>query len=142
MEINLSILDIKKILPHRYPFLLVDRVTYHSENEIKGYKNVSANESFFEGHFPEQPVMPGVLIVEALAQLGAIHTLSKEENKEKIAYLVGIDKVKIKQMVLPGDRLDLHVELISEKSSIGKAKITAFVNNKKCLTGEVTFFVK
>ena len=109
----LGVNEIKDIIPHRYPFLLVDRVTEIVDGvSIKGYKNVSSNEPFFNGHFPTYPVMPGVLILEALAQLGAVAILSKDEFKGKIGFLVGADKVRWKKQVVPGDKLELEVEII------------------------------
>ncbi len=138
----LGIKEIKEILPHRYPFLLVDRVEEIVEGvSVKGYKNVSANEQFFNGHFPEYPVMPGVLILEALAQLGAIAILSKEEYKGKIGFLVGADKVKWRKQVVPGDRLDLEIEIVRMKGSIGVGKGTATVDGKKVCEGEIMFAI-
>ena len=110
MDIN----EIREILPHRYPFLLVDRVTEVVEGKsIKGYKNVTINDQFFQGHFPEKPIMPGVLILEALAQLGAVSILSMDEFKGKIPMFAGADKVKWRKPVVPGDRLDLSCEIIT-----------------------------
>ncbi len=107
----LGIKEIKEIIPHRYPILLIDRVTEIVEGvSAKGYKNVSINEQFFQGHFPDHPVMPGVLILEALAQVGAVAILSKEEFKGKIPFFAGADKVRFKKKVVPGDRLDLSVK--------------------------------
>jgi 3-hydroxyacyl-[acyl-carrier-protein] dehydratase len=142
MEILMDILKIKEILPHRYPFLLLDRVTKIDGNQAWGYKNVTANEEFFNGHFPEHPVMPGVLVVEALNQLGAVVMLNDERFKNKIAFLVGMDKIKITRQVVPGDRLDLHVELVNEKMGIGVAKVNASVDGKTCLKGEVKFAIR
>ena len=107
MDIN----QIKEILPHRYPFLLIDRVISIDGNKIVAIKNVTANENYFQGHFPIEPVMPGVLIIEALAQTGAVAILSKDEFKGKIAYFAGIDKAKFRRKVVPGDTLRLEVEL-------------------------------
>lgn len=138
----LGIKEIKEILPHRYPFLMIDRIEEIVEGEsVKGYKNVSANEEFFNGHFPEYPVMPGVLILEALAQLGAVAVLSKEEFKGKIGFLVGADKVRWKKQVVPGDRLDLFVELVKMKGNIGVAKGKATVDGKIVCEGEIMFAI-
>ncbi len=138
----LDIKQIKEIIPHRYPFLLVDRVEEVVEGvSAKGYKNVSANEVFFNGHFPEYPVMPGVLILEALAQLGAISILSKEEFKGKIGFLAGADKVRWKKQVVPGDRLDLSIEIIKMKGSIGVGRGIATVDGKKVCEGEIMFAI-
>ena len=106
---ELDIKQIMEIIPHRQPFLLIDRVTEMVPGQsIKGYKNVSYNEPYFAGHFPQEPVMPGVLQLEALAQLGAVAVLSLEENKGKTAYFAGVNSAKFKQKVVPGDRLDLE----------------------------------
>ena len=124
--------EIQEIIPHRYPFLLVDRIDYISEDktEIIGTKCVSANEMQFMGHFPNKHVMPGVLIVEALAQTGCVLLLSKEENKNKIGYFAGINKMRFKQMVLPGDVLTLKVKLMNNKANIYIAEVCATVENK------------
>ena len=111
----LTVKEIKEILPHRYPFLMIDRVEEVIEGKsAKGYKNVTINENFFNGHFPEYPVMPGVLILEALAQMGAICILSMEDFKGKIGFLVGADKVRWKKQVMPGDKLELEIEISSQ----------------------------
>src|SRR5690554_8011947 len=113
---TLDINEIIKRIPHRYPFLLVDRVTELIPGECaKGFKNVTINEPFFQGHFPGHPVMPGVLILEALAQLGAAVVLGSKEYKDKLALFTGIDNVRFRRQVIPGDRLDLQVEIIKMK---------------------------
>lgn len=138
----LTIKEIKEILPHRYPFLMVDRVEEIVLGQsARGYKNVSANEEFFNGHFPEYPVMPGVLILEALAQLGAIAILSMEEHKGKLGFFVGADKVKWRKQVVPGDRLDLHIEIIKMRGPIGIGKGTATVDGKVACEGEIMFSI-
>src|SRR5690554_645731 len=110
---NLDINEIMERIPHRYPFLLVDRVTELIPGKsAKGYKNVTINEPFFQGHFPGRPIMPGVLILEALAQLGAVILLGSEENKGRLALFTGIDKVRFRRQVVPGDQLQLEAELI------------------------------
>lgn len=129
--------QIQEIIPHRYPFLLIDRVDEMSENEILATKCVSANEMQFMGHFPQKHVMPGVLIVEALAQTGCVLLLSKEEYKNKIAYFAGINKVRFKKQVLPGDVLKLHVRFISNKASIFISEIKATVDDKVVCSGEI-----
>ncbi len=124
----LDIEAIRDILPHRYPFLLVDRVTEISaEGTIKGYKNVSVNEPMFTGHFPGKAVFPGVLIMEALAQLGAVMILRRYPKEQRMAFFAGIDKARFKRQVLPGDRMDLEVTLVRDRGSFvvmhGKASV-------------------
>src|SRR5699024_2579964 len=117
----LSAHDIKDIIPHRYPFLLVAKVIDKEEGKrVVGLLNVSINQQILQGHFPEHPVMPGVLILEALAQVGAIAVLDMEENKGKIGFLAGVDKCRFKREVTPGDQLQLEVEIIRMKGQIGK----------------------
>ena len=138
MDIN----EIREILPHRYPFLLVDRVTEVVEGKsIKGYKNVTINDQFFQGHFPEKPIMPGVLILEALAQLGAVSILSMNEFKGKIPMFAGADKVKWRKPVVPGDRLDLSCEIIKLRGPIGIGKAVATVEGKKVCEAEIMFAI-
>lgn len=139
----LDIQKIKDIIPHRYPFLLVDKVTEMEQGKrIVGYKNVTINEPFFQGHFPDHPVMPGVLIVEALAQVGAIAVLDIEENKGKIGFLAGIDKCRFKRQVIPGDELKLEIEITRMKGPIGKGKGKATVNGELACQAEITFAIK
>ncbi|KEI01949.1 3-hydroxyacyl-ACP dehydratase FabZ [Clostridium botulinum] len=138
----LGIKEIQKIIPHRYPFLLVDRVEeLEPGKRAVGYKNVTMNEYFFQGHFPEEPVMPGVLQIEALAQLGAIALLSMEEFKGKIAYFGGINKAKFRHKVVPGDVLKLEVEIIKMKGPAGIGKAIATVDGKKAAEAEIMFAV-
>lgn len=116
----LDIHEIKAILPHRYPFLLVDRIIELEEGKrALGLKNVTANEEFFTGHFPDYPVMPGVLIVEALAQVGGVAMLASEEHRGKLAFFAGIDKCRFKKQVKPGDQLQLEVEITRLRGTIG-----------------------
>ena len=119
----MDIQGIQKIIPHRYPFLLIDKiVSLEPGKRAVGIKNVTMNEPFFQGHFPDYPVMPGVLIIEALAQVGAVAVLSMEENKGKIALFAGIDKLRMRRQVKPGDTLTLELELTRLRGSIGKRK--------------------
>lgn len=135
--------DIKNIIPHRYPFLLVDKITeIDNGKRVTGIKNVTVNEPFFQGHFPDYPVMPGVLILEALAQTGAVVMLQKEENKGKIGFLAGIDNCRFKRQVVPGDQLKLEVEIIRLKGPIGKGKATATVNGETACEAEIMFAIK
>lgn len=139
----LDVQQIKEIIPHRYPFLLVDKIIEQEEGKrVVGIKNVTINEPFFQGHFPEYPVMPGVLILEALAQTGAIAVLGKEENKGKIGFLAGIDKCRFKQQVKPGDQLRLEVEIIRIKGPIGKGKAIATVEGNTVCEAEIMFAVR
>ena len=121
---------IKSCLPHRYPFLLVDRILDISDNKIIGIKNVTANEPFFVGHFPEKPVMPGVLILEAMAQCGGVLVAQKIENpSEKLVFFMSIDKAKFRKVVEPGDQLKLVVELLRFQGKIVKMKTEAYVED-------------
>lgn len=134
--------EIKEIIPHRYPMLLVDRVTEIVEGvSAKGYKNVTINEQFFQGHYPDHPVMPGVLILEALAQVGAVAILSKKENKGKLPLFAGADKVRWKKKVVPGDRLDLSVEIIKMRGPIGVGRGIATVDGVKACVAEIIFAI-
>ena len=134
--------QIMEIIPHRYPFLLVDQAEIlEDEMGAIGYKNVTINEPFFQGHFPKEPVMPGVLIVEALAQVGAIALLSQEAHKGKIAYFGGIKEARFRQKVLPGDRLKLECTIIKQKGPIGIGKGIATVDGKKVCEAELTFAI-
>lgn len=137
----MDIKEIMSIIPHRYPFLLIDRVDSIEDNKIVAIKNVTMNEYFFQGHFPVEPVMPGVLIIEALAQAGAVALLSKDEFKGKIAYFGGIDKAKFRRKVVPGDTLTLEVELTKIRSMAGIGKGIAYVNGKKAAEAELTFMI-
>ncbi|MGD6870866.1 3-hydroxyacyl-ACP dehydratase FabZ [Sutcliffiella horikoshii] len=136
----LDINEIKAIIPHRYPFLLIDRIVELEEGQRAiGIKNVTANEEFFNGHFPEFPVMPGVLIVEALAQVGAVAMLKKEENKGRLAFFTGIDNCRFKKQVVPGDQLRLEVEMTRVRGSIGKGKGVATVDGQLVCELEMMF---
>ena len=138
----MDIKEIMKILPHRPPFLLIDRVEGIVEGEkIVAVKNVTMNEPYFVGHFPQEPVMPGVLIVEAMAQAGAVAVLSMEQFKGKTAYFGGIDKAKFRRKVVPGDTLRIEVEIIKLKMNAGIGKGTAYVDGKKACEAEITFLI-
>jgi|SRR5262249_17891629 len=137
---GMDIRQIKELLPHRYPFLLVDRITYLEPGQkALGFKNLTANEQFFEGHFPFRPVMPGVLMVEALAQLACVTILVKDEYKGCLGVFTGIDGFKFRNMVVPGDRLDLEVELIKIRGPLGRVKCVAKVGDKIACEGEFSF---
>ncbi len=138
----LNINEIKAIIPHREPFLLIDRIdALEAGQSASGIKNVTYNEYFFRGHFPEEPVMPGVLIIEALAQTGAVAILSVEENKGKTAYFAGLNKVKFKRKVVPGDTLTLDVEIVRQKGPVGIGNGIAKVGDEVAVTCELTFYV-
>ena len=140
MELNSN--EIQEILPHRYPFLLVDRITDCKPGQwAKGIKCVSANEMQFMGHFPQKHVMPGVLLIEALAQVGAIAILTKEENKGKLAFFGGIKNARFKQQVIPGDVVELECEITAQKGPVGFGKGIAKVNGKVAVTAEVSFAI-
>lgn len=134
--------EIKKIIPQREPFLMIDEIEDYIPGEsATAYKNVDASEWYFKGHFPENPIMPGVLIVESLAQTGAVAILSLEENKGKNALFGGIDKMKFKKTVVPGDKLKLEVKIIRKKGPIGVGEAVATCEGKIVARGELTFAV-
>lgn len=134
--------EIMDIIPHRYPFLLIDTIEELEPGErALGKKCVSVNEPFFQGHFPGNPVMPGVLIMEALAQVGAVAILSKPEFKGRTAYFAGIDKARFRQKVVPGDVLMLETTIIKSKGPIGIGQAVAKVNDKKVAEAELTFAI-
>lgn len=138
MELNSN--EIERILPHRYPFLMVDRITECIPGKsAKGIKCVSANEVQFCGHFPGQHMMPGVLMIEALAQTGAVAMLMEEENKGKLAVFGGIKNARFKQQVIPGDVIELECEIITRRGPIGIGKALAKVNGKTAVTAELSF---
>lgn len=138
----LSAKEIMEIIPHRQPFMLIDTVEELTPGvRAVAKKCVSYNEPFFQGHFPAEPVMPGVLIVEALAQTGAVAILSLEENKGKTAYFAAIQSAKFKKKVAPGDVLMLETEIIKQKGSIGIGKATATVDGKVAVQAELTFAI-
>lgn len=135
--------QIKEILPHRYPFLLVDRITEcEPGKKAVGIKCVSANEMHFVGHFPGKQVMPGVLILEALAQTGAVAILSEEENKGKIVFFGGVKQARFKRQVIPGDVLTLECEIINRKGLVGHGKAVAKVDGKVAVVAELTFAIE
>jgi len=123
--------EIKKIVPHRYPYLLVDRVTEINGTEsIKGYKNITFNEPLFQGHFPQQAIFPGVLSVEAMAQLGAVLVLRKFPEEKRLAYFASIEKAKFRKLVVPGDRLDLELKVVRDRETFVIMEGKAFVDGK------------
>jgi len=136
----LNIEQIKEIIPHRYPFLLVDQILeLEPGKRAVGKKNVTMNEEFFQGHFPDYAVMPGVLIIEALAQVGAVAVLSLDEHKGKLAFFAGIDNVRFKEQVRPGDTLTLEVEMTTLRRGIGKGHAIARVGDKIAAEGDLMF---
>ncbi len=140
---KLGIKEIQEIIPHRHPFLLIDTIE-ELEPGVRavGYKSITYNEPQFLGHFPQEPVMPGVMMIEALAQVGAVAILSVEENKGKIAYFGGISSAKFKQKVVPGDRLKLECEIIKQKGPLGVGKATATnAEGKVAVIAELTFMI-
>lgn len=138
----LNIKEIQEIIPHRHPFLLLDAIEDYEPGEYAvGYKCVTYREDFFKGHFPEKPVMPGVLIMEALAQAGAVAILSIPENRGKIAFFGGIQKCRFKGMVVPGDKLKLETRIIKRKGPLGVGEAVASVDGKVVASAELTFMV-
>lgn len=140
MKLPLGAVEIRALIPHRYPFLLVDRVD-ELEPGVRavGVKNVTQNEPFFEGHFPEYPVMPGVLIVEAMAQVGAVGVMAVEEYRQKLALFAGIDGVRFRRQVVPGDVLRMEVEISRLKGQIGRGKGRATVDGQRVCEADLMF---
>lgn len=140
-EILMDVTEIRRFLAHRYPFLLVDRVTqFESGKSLTAIKNVTINEPFFNGHFPDQPIMPGVLIIEALAQatgLLGFRTMGEDPQEDMLYILVGVDKVKFKKQVVPGDQLELHAEVLRHKGKMWIFKTEACVDGKIATTAEI-----
>ena len=139
---KLTTKEIMEIIPHRHPFLLIDCIE-EMEPGVRavGYKCITYDEPQFRGHFPQEPVMPGVLMIEALAQVGAVAILSVEENKGKTAYFGAIDKAKFKRKVVPGDKLKLECEIIKQKGPVGIGKAVATVDGKVAVSAELTFMI-
>lgn len=138
----LGIREIQEIIPHRHPFLLVDCIEELTPGErAVGYKAVSFDEPYFVGHFPEEPVMPGVLIIEALAQTGAVAILAKEENRGRTAYFGAVDHARFRRKVVPGDRLKLVCEILKVRGPVGKGRATAYVEDEKAVEAEITFIL-
>lgn len=142
VQLPLDTVAIRSIIPHRYPFLLVDRIDeLEPGRRAAGSKNVTANEEFFQGHFPDYPVMPGVLIVEAIAQVGAVALLSLEEHAGKVAFFAGINNVRFKRQVKPGDTLRLEVQLSQIRRGIGSGDGVATVDGDVACKGEFMFAI-
>jgi len=141
-DIKGKVLDInviQKILPHRYPFLLVDRILESTDKKIVGLKNVTINEPFFQGHFPGHPIMPGVLILEAMAQVGGVGALNLSENLGKLAYFLSIKEAKFRKPVVPGDQLIIEVEIMKTKLSVMQVKATAKVAGEVVTEAQMMF---
>lgn len=140
LEPPLGPAEIRSLIPHRYPFLLVDRIEdIEPGKRAVGLKNVTQNEPFFQGHFPDYPVMPGVLIVEAMAQVGAVGVMADESYRQKLALFAGIDGVRFRRQVVPGDTLRMEVEITRLKGSIGRGSGSATVGGERVCEGELTF---
>jgi len=141
MEINMDVNEIKKYLPHRYPFLLVDKIVDIDEKKITGIKNVTVNEPFFVGHFPDHPVMPGVLIIEALAQTCGVLALKREENRGKLAYFAAIQNAKFRKPVFPGDTIRLEIEVMKYRTKVVQAHGTAKVGRDVVAEADLLFSI-
>ena len=142
MEV-MDIFEIMKMLKHRYPFLMVDRILEYSENHVVGYKNVTINEPFFQGHFPGDPVMPGVLILESMGQVASVMVAVRlgKEQEGKIAFLAGVDNARFRKPVRPGDRLLTRAELTRLRGHIGKTKVKGYVDDEVVAECEFIFMV-
>ena len=140
---QLDINEISKILKQRYPFLMVDRITDYDDTHITGYKNVTINEAFFQGHFPGDPIMPGVMILESMGQVASVMVGLKlgKEGEGKIAFFAGADKVRFRKPVKPGDKLVTKVELLKQRSISGKAKIESYVDDEIVAEAEFLFII-
>lgn len=139
---RLGIKEIEQIIPHRHPFIMIDYIEDYVPGEwAVGYKCVSFREEFFQGHFPQEPVMPGVLTLEALAQVGAVAILSLDENKGKIAYFGAINKCKFKGKIIPGDKVRLETKIIKQKGPVGIGEAVATVDGKVVVSAELTFMI-
>jgi 3-hydroxyacyl-[acyl-carrier-protein] dehydratase len=139
---TMDVLKLMEVLPHRYPMLLVDRITHFEMMKVaRGYKNLTMNESFFQGHFPGMPLMPGVLMIEALAQLGGTIILSKDDFLRRTAFLTGIDKAKFRRPVVPGDRLDMETTMLRARSNMGYVAAEARVDGKLACSAELMFSI-
>ncbi len=140
MKVPLGPAEIRDLIPHRYPFLLVDRIE-EIEPGVRavGLKNVTQNEPFFQGHFPDYPVMPGVLIIEAMAQVGAVGVMAGGEHRERLALFAGIDGVRFRRQVLPGDALRMEVEITRLKGKVGRGKGRATVDGERVCEAELMF---
>ena len=137
---ELDIEAIKKILPHRYPFLLVDRILeLEPGKRVVGLKNITANEPFFQGHFPQRAIMPGVLIIEIMAQIGGVMILAVEEHRGKLAYIGTVDNAKFRRPVVPGDALVVEVELLRLRGNMGKIRCVARVDGEDAAEAEIMF---
>lgn len=140
---SLNVEEIKAIIPHRHPFLLVDRVVDMEEGKwVKAQKCITASEPWFTGHFPDRNVMPGVLMVEAMAQAGAVAILSLDQYKGKLAFFSGIKQAKFRRQVVPGDRLDIDVEIVKMRRNYGVGKGTITCDGDLCVEAEISFFVE
>lgn len=140
--LSFDIKDILKMIPHRYPFLLVDRITECVSGQYsKGYKNVTMNEEFFQGHFPNNPIMPGVLQIEAMAQCSAPILLTMDKFKGKLALFAGIENARFKGIVRPGDKFEMEVELVKLRGPIAKSHATGYVNGKVVTEADMTFAI-
>ena len=140
---TMSILEIMKVLPHRYPMLLIDRITFfEARTRATGYKNLTMNEEFYQGHFPGYPLMPGVLMIEALAQLGGTIILGPDDFRRRTAFLAGIEKAKFRRTVVPGDRLDMEAIFLRGRTNVGWVAVEAKVEGKVACAAELMFAIQ